>query len=94
MFQESTVSLSAATIIGVLTIAGSVVANWLTSRAAAARFEGSIGARIDATDKNIERIEGEQRDQWTSINRNGADIARVEGAMNAHRASKAMTAHG
>jgi predicted nuclease with TOPRIM domain len=79
--------------VGVVTVAASVITSRRTSERAAARFEGGIEEWKHSTEGELERVAGEQKEQWEGINglrkessKTNERVAKIEGRLDNTRA--------
>jgi hypothetical protein len=85
LFQEPHISMTAATLIGVATIVGGVIANIVTANRNSGKFEGIVNTKLENMNSNIDRhedhlevIDKEQENQWRKMASIDKDVAVVK----------------
>lgn len=86
VFQtEPHISVTAATLIGIVTIALGVAANVVVANRNSGKFEGKVTAYFESVGRDIERIDEEQTSQWRVISDHTEKISELRGRLNASK---------
>jgi hypothetical protein len=93
LFQgEPTISVSTATMIGIVAVAASIATSYIASTKASAKFQGEVIAtfkairesadiRFEAHAEDIDDLKESDQRIWKEVNKNGNDIAEVKGRL-------------
>jgi hypothetical protein len=68
-------------VLGFFSLLAAVASPWLAARWSAAKFEGSVGARLNGHDKAVADLEIEQDNQWKYIHDTREQVAKVKGRL-------------